>query len=52
MIGSSPDRGLTYEIPYKSSDVMVGWSEASDNLTIALPFSTLTIEPNEYTKKQ
>lgn len=48
-IGTSPGDGLSYDIPYKSSDVMVGWSEANDNLTVALPFTTLVVEPIEYT---
>ncbi|MFD3592827.1 hypothetical protein ACFWU5_08875 [Nocardia sp. NPDC058640] len=48
VIGTSPNRGLLYNVPYPAAEVHVTWAADTGLLTIAMPGTALTITPDEY----
>ncbi|WP_132369698.1 hypothetical protein [Nocardia alba] len=47
-VGTSPNRGLGYSIPYPAHDLHVSWAADTALLTIEMPGTALTIEAAEY----
>ncbi|MFD4428333.1 hypothetical protein [Nocardia sp. NPDC058497] len=48
VVGTSPNRGLIYDVPYPAHDTRTSWDADTGLLTIAMPGTALTITEAEY----
>lgn len=48
LIGPSPGRGVSYDIPYSVGEIKVDWDKGTEVVTINMSGSILTIPPTVY----